>query len=63
MSYQTIAFFTQTAVMIFFIAIFLGVLVYALSPSNREKFTRAANMPLEDETFDTKSEISRGRSR
>ncbi|MFM1813578.1 MAG: Cbb3-type cytochrome oxidase component FixQ [Pseudomonadota bacterium] len=55
MSYQVIAFFTQTAVMIFFIAIFIGVLVYALSPSNKDKFTRAAKMPLEDETYDPKS--------
>ncbi len=31
-----------------FVAIFLGIVVYALWPRNRDKFDAAARMPLED---------------
>jgi cytochrome c oxidase cbb3-type subunit 4 len=31
-----------------FVAIFLGILAYALWPRNRDKFDAAARMPLED---------------
>ena len=49
MSYETVAYVTQTGVLLFFITLFICVLAYALNPSNREKFTRAAHVPLDDE--------------
>jgi cytochrome c oxidase cbb3-type subunit 4 len=33
----------------FFVALFAGVLAYALWPSNREKFRRAAETPLRED--------------
>jgi cytochrome c oxidase cbb3-type subunit 4 len=41
--------FAQTAGLIYFFAIFAGVLVYALRPKARQKFDRAARMPLDEE--------------
>jgi cytochrome c oxidase cbb3-type subunit IV len=32
-----------------FVAIFLGILAYALWPGNREKFDEAARMPLRED--------------
>ena len=32
-----------------FVAIFLGVLVYALRPRNRDMFEKAAEMPLRED--------------
>jgi len=46
--YQDLASFAQTWGMLFFIAVFLVVLVYAIWPKNREKFEAAANLPLTD---------------
>lgn len=47
--YETLASFAQTGGLIYFCAIFAGVLVYALWPKNKEKFDAAARLPLEDE--------------
>ena len=60
MHYHTIAFITQTGVLLFFMAIFLGVLWYALSPRNKDKFSQAANIPLGDETYGGESSKGRG---
>ncbi len=56
MTYHQIAFFTQTGVLLFFMAIFFVVLFYALNPKNRDKFRRAARMPLDDETTEHSNE-------
>ena len=48
MTYQTVAAITQVAALLFFIACFIGVLVYAFWPSNRKTFERAAQLPLSD---------------
>lgn len=55
MTYQTVAFLTQTGVLVFFMMLFGAVLFYALAPRNKDKFTRAAHMPLDDESYDGKS--------
>ncbi|MCW5723992.1 MAG: cbb3-type cytochrome c oxidase subunit 3 [Maricaulaceae bacterium] len=47
--YQSLAHFAQTWGLLFFIALFGLVLVYALWPRNKGKFDRAARMPLEDD--------------
>lgn len=49
MTYEQLSAFAQTSGMIYFIAIFAGVCIYALWPSNRAKFDKAARMPLENE--------------
>ncbi len=41
--------FAQTGGLIYFFAIFAGVLVYALRPNAKQKFDRAARMPLDEE--------------
>ena len=48
MQYADIAHFAASWGMIFTGAVFVCVLAYALRPRNREKFERAARMPLED---------------
>ena len=48
-TYAWLAQFAQSAGIIYFFAIFLGVLVYALRSKNRKKFDRAALMPLRED--------------
>ncbi|WP_420434917.1 cbb3-type cytochrome c oxidase subunit 3 [Hyphobacterium sp.] len=48
--YESLASFAQTWGLLFFFAVFIGVLVYALWPKNREKFDAAARMPLNDDS-------------
>ena len=48
-TYATLAQFAQSAGVLYFLAIFLAVLVYALWSGNREKFDRAAKMPLRED--------------
>ena len=47
MTYETIVTVTQTLSLLFFVALFIAVVAYALWPGNREKFKRAARLPLE----------------
>lgn len=49
MTYQAATHFAQTWGMALLIILFVGVLVYALWPGNRDKFNRAAQTPLADE--------------
>ncbi len=52
LDYETVARFAQQGGTIYFVAIFLGGLVYALWPKNREAFQRLAQLPLEDDEND-----------
>ncbi|MEO0714655.1 MAG: cbb3-type cytochrome c oxidase subunit 3 [Pseudomonadota bacterium] len=47
--YQLLASFAQTGGLIYFVAIFIGVLAYALWPKNQTTLDAAAKMPLQDE--------------
>ena len=47
--YQTLAEFAQTWGLLYFAAIFLVVLVYALWPSRKKKFDDAARIPLRED--------------
>jgi len=49
MSYHDVASFVRTWGMVYFVLLFVGVMVYALWPRNRDKFERAARMPLEED--------------
>jgi cytochrome c oxidase cbb3-type subunit 4 len=46
MSYEALSAFAQTWGLIYFCAIFAGAVAYALWPSNRDRFSRAAHAPL-----------------
>lgn len=46
MTYETLAHFAQTWGLLYFFVIFLGVLAYALWPSNKTRFDEAARIPL-----------------
>lgn len=52
MTYETASAFAQFGGMIFFIVLFTGVMVYALWPSNKDKFDRAARAPLNDDIIE-----------
>ena len=49
MEYHDIAHFVRTWGTVYFALLFVGVLAYALWPRNRDKFERAARMPLEED--------------
>ena len=49
MSYAEATHFAQTWGLALLALIFVGVLIYALWPGNREKFKRASETPLQDE--------------
>lgn len=49
MSYEQATTFAQTWGLLLLAALFAAAVIYALWPGNREKFKRAAHMPLDDE--------------
>ena len=49
MTYEQVASISQVAALLFFIALFVGVLVYAFWPGNKKKFEEAAQLPLEQD--------------
>jgi cytochrome c oxidase cbb3-type subunit IV len=48
-TYKAVAEFAQQWGLIYFMAIFLGVLVYALWPSRKKEFDDAARIPLKED--------------
>jgi cytochrome c oxidase cbb3-type subunit 4 len=48
-TYEMLSAFARSAGTLYCFAMFMGVLVYALWPSNGEKFNAAANMPLRED--------------
>jgi cytochrome c oxidase cbb3-type subunit IV len=49
MTYQFLAGFAQTGGLLYFVAMFLLVAIYALWPRNRSRFDAAARMPLSED--------------
>jgi len=49
MTYDEASIFAQTWGLVFLVVLFLGVAVYALKPGSKEKFQRAARVPLDDD--------------
>jgi cytochrome c oxidase cbb3-type subunit 4 len=45
-TYKMLAEFAQTWGLLYFVAVFVAVLVYAVWPSRQEQFEKAARMPL-----------------
>lgn len=58
MSYDTVATFSQVTSLLFFTAMFIGVLVYAFWPGNRQKFDEAQRRALD---LDPENKRSGGR--
>ena len=48
-TYALLAGIAQQVGVVFFMAIFLGVVAYAIWPKNREKFSSAAEIPLKED--------------
>jgi len=47
MTYEQVASVSQVAALLFFIALFVGVVIYAFWPGNKKRFEEAAQLPLE----------------
>lgn len=47
MTYEQVVSITQIAALLFFVAVFVGVLIYAFWPGNKKRFEEAARLPLE----------------
>lgn len=48
MTYEQVASISQVAALLFFIALFAAVVIYAFWPGNKKRFDEAAKLPLED---------------
>ena len=48
-TYSFLAGFAQTAGLLYFVAMFLGIALYAFWPRNRSRFEDAAQIPLREE--------------
>ncbi|MCC7347729.1 MAG: cbb3-type cytochrome c oxidase subunit 3 [Variibacter sp.] len=48
-TYKLFAEFAQTWGLLYFVAVFLAVVLYAFWPSRKEKFEEAARMPLRED--------------
>lgn len=49
MIYDELVVFSQSWGMLYLLVFFVGVVVYAFWPGNRERFRRAAHRPLEED--------------
>lgn len=48
-TYEMLTVFARSAGTLYCFLLFLGVLIYALWPSNRERFNKAAETPLRED--------------
>jgi len=46
MTYEQVAGITQVAALVFFVALFVGVVIYAFWPGNKKRFEKDAEIPL-----------------
>ncbi len=47
--YVELANFAQTWGLLYFLSVFLGILVYAMWPKNKQRFDDAARIPLQED--------------
>ncbi len=52
LTYEAVARFAQQGGVIYFAAIFIAGLVYALWPAHKQAFDRLAHLPLQDDEAD-----------
>jgi cytochrome c oxidase cbb3-type subunit IV len=48
-TYAFLSYIAQSAGLLYFMAIFTGMAIYAFWPSNKSKFEEAASMPLRED--------------
>jgi cytochrome c oxidase cbb3-type subunit IV len=49
MTFETASYFAQTWGLVYLVALFAGVLIYALRPGARAKFKDAAHIPFNED--------------
>jgi len=49
MNYDQVSYFSQTWGLVYLVALFVGVLIYALRPGARKKFEDAAQIPFKED--------------
>jgi cytochrome c oxidase cbb3-type subunit 4 len=49
MTFNSVSYFAQTYGLVFLVVMFVGVLIYALRPSARQKFQDAAQIPFKED--------------
>ncbi|MGC2409579.1 MAG: cbb3-type cytochrome c oxidase subunit 3 [Methyloceanibacter sp.] len=49
MTYEQVSSITQIAALLFFVALFVGVVIYAFWPGNKKSFEEDAKIPLEQD--------------
>ncbi|MAZ03073.1 cbb3-type cytochrome c oxidase subunit 3 [Sneathiella sp.] len=49
MDYHDVSAFAQSYGLLYLFGLFIAVLIYALWPKNKEKFDKAAQIPLEED--------------
>ncbi len=49
MTYDQVASISQVVALLFFIALFAAVVIYAFWPGNKKRFDEAANLPLDED--------------
>jgi cytochrome c oxidase cbb3-type subunit IV len=49
MTYEEVSAITQVAALLFFVALFSGVVIYAFWPGNKKRFEKDAEIPLEQD--------------
>ena len=50
MTYELVSGITQVAALLFFIALFVGVVIYAFWPGNKKRFEKDAKIPLQKDS-------------
>jgi len=50
MTYEQVSGITQVAALLFFIALFVGVVIYAFWPGNKKRFEKDAKIPLQKDS-------------
>lgn len=50
MTYEQVASITQVAALLLFVALFMGVLIYAFWPGNKKRFEEASRLPLQKDS-------------
>jgi len=50
MTYDQVAPITQVAALLLFVALFIGVLIYAFWPGNKKRFEEASRLPLQKDS-------------
>lgn len=61
MTYEQVAGITQVAALLFFVALFVGVVIYAFWPGNKKIFEKDAQIPLHKDP-DHKTEDDDGKA-